>query len=380
LATPSVLFDATAMPVNRGGVGRYIEGVLPELASREIELSVVCQSGDADHLAAIAPGATIIALPARYRSRPLRLIWEQLGLPRLAARLGVDVVHSAHYTMPVLSRRPVVVSMFDAIFFSDPGVHTRLKGAFFRTWIRVSLRRASAVIVCSEATRTELLHYVPRSRAPITVGYLGVDCSAFSPPSPDDIALVRRQLGIDDGGWVAFLGTLEPRKNLPALVRAYGSVAARSAATIPPLVIAGGRGWDTTLDAAIDALPDNVRVIRPGYLPFDSLAAFLGGADVFVYPSLGEGFGLPVLEAMASGAVVLTTRRLALPEVGGDAVAYTDPDDDAIAASIEALLGDALRSNALRAAAVHRAAEFTWARTADAHTAAYSGVTAVRRG
>lgn len=367
------------MPVNRGGVGRYIEGVLPELAARDIDLSIVCQSSDAVHLSLLAPGARIVPVSARYRSRPLRLIWEQLGLPRLAARLGIDVIHSAHYTMPVLSRRPVVVSMFDAIFFSDPGVHTRLKGAFFRTWIRVSLRRASAVIVCSEATRTELLHYVPRGRAPITVGYLGVDSSVFSPPSTDDIALVRAQLGIDAGGWVGFLGTLEPRKNLPALVRAYGSVAARSTG-MPPLVIAGGKGWDTTLDAVIDDLPVGTRVIRPGYLPVESLAAFLGGADVFVYPSLGEGFGLPVLEAMASGAVVLTTRRLALPEVGGDAVAYTEPDDEAIAASIEALLGDAARCAALRTAAIHRAADFTWARTADSHTAAYSAASGVGRG
>jgi glycosyltransferase involved in cell wall biosynthesis len=118
-------------------------------------------------------------------------------------------------------------------------------------------------------------------------------------------------------------------------------------------------------------VPPSLTVRRPGYLPVEQLAALLGGADVVAYPSLGEGFGLPVLEAMACGAPVLTTRRLALPEIGGDAVAYTEPDPASIAAALASLLDDPERRKALSAAGIDRAATFTWDACAAAHVLAY---------
>jgi glycosyltransferase involved in cell wall biosynthesis len=139
----------------------------------------------------------------------------------------------------------------------------------------------------------------------------------------------------------------------------------------PALVLAGGAGWDSRLDAAVAAVPAGLRVLRPGYLPFPELPGFLGGADVVAYPSLGEGFGLPVLEAMACGAAVLTTRRLALPEVGGDAVAYTGTAPDEIGRDLAALLDDPTRRGALAEAGRRRAEEFTWARSAELHVEAY---------
>ncbi len=130
---------------------------------------------------------------------------------------------------------------------------------------------------------------------------------------------------------MAFLGTLEPRKNVPNLIRGFVQ-AVRDRPDPPVLVLAGGRGWDEQVDAAAHTVPSGVEVLRPGYLPLNDLPALLGGAEVVAYPALGEGFGLPVLEAMACGATVLTTPRLALPEVGGEAVAYTEPDADSIGA------------------------------------------------
>jgi glycosyltransferase involved in cell wall biosynthesis len=139
----------------------------------------------------------------------------------------------------------------------------------------------------------------------------------------------------------------------------------------PVLIVAGDSGWDDTVDAAVAAVPDRLRVVRPGYLPVADLPALLGGAAVVAYPSLGEGFGLPVLEAMACGATVLTTRRLALPEVGGDAVAYTEPDDAAIAVALRELLDNDSARELLGKAALDRATQFTWDHCARLHVEAY---------
>jgi glycosyltransferase involved in cell wall biosynthesis len=192
-----------------------------------------------------------------------------------------------------------------------------------------------------------------------------VDPARFHVPSAEERAAARAHLGID-GPYLAFLGTLEPRKNLPALVKAWSTLD-----DPPDLVLAGGRGWDEDVDRVAAEVPAGHRLHRPGYLPLELLAGFLGEAQLVVYPSLGEGFGLPVLEAMACGAPVLTTRLLAIPEIGGDAVAYTGTDPGSIAADLGALLADPGRRASLAAAGVDRAAGFDWRSCARAHLAAY---------
>jgi glycosyltransferase involved in cell wall biosynthesis len=183
----------------------------------------------------------------------------------------------------------------------------------------------------------------------------------------------------EDEPYVAFLGTLEPRKNVPALIEAWVQACAGLPGTPPALVLAGGAGWDTRVDAAIAAVPAGLRLLRTGYLPLGDLAGLLSGAAVLAYPSLGEGFGLPVLEAMACGAAVLTTRELSLPEVGGDAVAYTGTAAGQIAVALRELLDDAPRREHLAAAAAERAGTFTWQAAARAHVAAYEQALAARR-
>jgi glycosyltransferase involved in cell wall biosynthesis len=136
-------------------------------------------------------------------------------------------------------------------------------------------------------------------------------------------------------------------------------------------VLGGGGGWSPELDEAVARVPPHLRLIRPGYLPFADLPGFLGGALVVAAPSRGEGFGLQVLEAMACGAPVLTTYRTSLPEVGGDAVAYTEPDADSIAIALRALLDDQERRLRLGQAGYARAEEFTWEASAAAHVASY---------
>jgi glycosyltransferase involved in cell wall biosynthesis len=256
-------------------------------------------------------------------------------------------------------------------FFTVPDVHTTIKGPFFRSAIKTALHRASRCIVPSKATRDELVRVLAADPTRIDVAYHGVDRGTFHVPSQEERARVQSRLGLRGTPYIAFLGMLEPRKNVPGLIRGWTRAVADREAP-PALVLAGGSGWDDDIDLAVAEVPSHLRVLRPGYLRFQDLRGYLGGALVVAYPSYGEGFGLPVLEAMACGAAVLTTPRLSLPEVGGDAVAYTEADPDSIGANLAALLDDEPQRKALGEAAVARAAEFTWAASAEAHLAAYA--------
>jgi len=148
----------------------------------------------------------------------------------------------------------------------------------------------------------------------------------------------------------------------------------------PALVLAGGTGWSDEVDQAVAAVPANLRLVRPGYLHYTDLTGFFGGALVVAFPSTGEGFGLPVLEAMACGAPVLTTHRTSLPEVGGDAVAYTEPDAASIKTALRALVDDPAQRRSLGEAGYARSLEFTWAASAQAHMACYERAAAAGQG
>jgi glycosyltransferase involved in cell wall biosynthesis len=366
-----VLVDATAVPADRGGVGRYVDGLIAALDAVDADLAIVCQRADADRYGRSAPSARIVAGPAAIAHRPARLAWEQTGLPIVAQQVQADVIHSPHYTLPLRAGRPVVVTLHDATFFTEPELHTAVKGSFFRSAIRTAVRRAARCIVPSKATRDEMIRVVDADPTRLDVAYHGVDAATFHPPSDDEKARVKARLGLVDSEYVAFLGMLEPRKNVPALIRGW-ITACEGLEPPPALVLAGGAGWDEDVDSAVANVPPHLRCLRPGYLPIRDLPGFLGGACVVAYPSHGEGFGLPVLEAMACAAPVLTTPRLSLPEVGGDAVAYTEPDDTAIAAALRGLIDDGERRARLAAAGLARSHEFTWAASAEAHLASYA--------
>jgi glycosyltransferase involved in cell wall biosynthesis len=365
-----VLVDATAIPAQLRGVGRYLDNLLPALVAAGADVVALAQARDRQHFAELGidcvPG---VSVPA---GRLARLAWEQYGLPGVARKAGADLLHSPHYTSPLRWTGPLAVTVHDATFFSHPEWHTRSKGPFFRAATRLAVRRADVCIVPAQATADELHSRLGLDPGRVQVAHLGVDTGLFRPPDAAARARARAAAGLEpDEEFVAFLGTLEPRKNVPALIRGWVAACTRLGDRAPALVLAGGAGWDRELDAAVAAVPSGLRLLRPGYLPLADLPGLLGAAAVVAYPSLGEGFGLPVLEAMACGAAVLTTRRLALPEVGGDAVAYTEPDDAAIAGALDRLLTDPQLRARLGSAGLERARRFSWAACAEAHLAGY---------
>ncbi|MCS5492072.1 glycosyltransferase family 4 protein [Curtobacterium flaccumfaciens] len=374
----TVLVDGTAVPRELGGVGRYVEGVVSHLTDPALDVHLVVRPVHAEHFRAVAPDATVHTAPAWTDSVPLRFLWEQTGLPALGRRIGARVLHSPHYTFPFSWRGGSVVTLHDATFFSNPEWHSRLKRTFFTWWSRRSLRSRPVVVVPSAATATEAARVVSGIRADVRVAPLGVDRAVFHEPSIAEVEDARIAATLPEGApWIAFLGTIEPRKNVTALLDAYATVRASRAAAgsdTPWLVLSGARGWDESAIARLDALQPDDHVIEAGYLPLEDLAGYLGGAEFVVYPSLGEGFGLPVVEAMASGACVLTTRRLSLPEVGGDAAVYTEPSAPALAEAMAALLDDPALVASHRAAALARADVFTWQATAAVHVDAYAAV------
>jgi glycosyltransferase involved in cell wall biosynthesis len=368
--TPRVLVDAAAVPADRGALIRYVDGLVAALDRAGADLVVVCQRSDAERYGRLAPSAKVVAGPPAITNRGARLVWEQTGVPILAKQVGAQVLHAPFYSVPLRSGLPIVVTVHDVTWFTEPEQHSTVKAAFFRSATRTAMRTANRVIVPSKATRDELVRVLAADPTKIDVAYHGVDPELFHAPSEQEIRRVTGRLGLHGNPYVAYLGALEPRKNVPNLIRGFAE-AVREMSDPPALVLAGGPGDDEEVAAALTALPPHVRVVRPGYVPFAELPGFLGGALVVACPSRCEGFGLPVLEAMACGAAVLTTYRTSLPEVGGDAVAYTEPDAESIGRALRAMIESPARRQALGAAGSARSREFTWRQSAEAHMEAY---------
>jgi glycosyltransferase involved in cell wall biosynthesis len=364
------LVDATAVPRNRGGVGRYVDSIVSALVESGTVLTVVCQTHDLAEYK--RRGINAVAAPKRIESILQRFLWEQFALPRLARKLKVDVVHSPHYTFPIFMRTRRVVTLHDMTFFSHPKAHTVLKRRFFSLWIYIAKWMKVVAITPSQATADEFIRVVGGDKNRVVVSHLGFNADQFHPPTAADIERFQVQNQLPSG-WIAFLGTLEPRKNTAALIGGYVHALANvPVSERPALLLAGGEGWDTAVNPAIArARTAGFEVRKLGYVPLDELPSFLGGATIVAYPSLGEGFGLPVLEAMATGACVVTTEKLAIPEIGGDAVAYTGTSAIAIGAALISLLNDAPRRKRLGAAGIVRAASFTWRLSAGRHREAY---------
>ena len=277
-----------------------------------------------------------------------------------AASRHCDVLLSTNSYLPAwFASVPVAPMVFDMVAF-DPALRPqRRSGLIERATLRPAVRRSAALIAISQATADDLAARYPVARGKTVVAPL-----AAAPVLLTDVpAATELPPGVPADGFILAVGTLEPRKNLPRLVAAYRRLAP-ALQDAHPLVITGRLGWEAgETVAALDSL--GTRAIRTGFVPDEQLALLYRRCALFAYPSLGEGFGLPVLEAMAAGAPVLTSDRSSLPEVGGDAAAYCDPTDErAIAAALQALLGDPARRAQLAAAGPLRAAEFSWDETA----------------
>jgi glycosyltransferase involved in cell wall biosynthesis len=362
-----VLLDVRIVREPLTGVGRYLVNVLAELKKLAREsVRVVGLVRQGQTLNAEIPLRTLSGRAAR--ASPLSLSQQWL-LPKALARERYDLYHYTNFDLPRIVRGPVVATCYDLEPLRHPELFTRRIVWFYRLFSR-GLRRADHIITISNNTSQDVqrLLGIPSNR--LTAIPLGVD-ARFRPVT--DVARraeVRAKHGLSDR-FVLYVGNTMPHKNLGRVVEAMRKVRCRVRGV--RLVLAGAPDkYRGDVQQAISACGLEEAVAFPGRIPESDLPALLSMAAVFVYPSLYEGFGLPVVEAMACGTPVVTSNRASLPEVVGEAAITVDPlDVDAIAAAIERILEDEGESRRLRDQGLERAQQFTWERCARAHLRVY---------
>jgi glycosyltransferase involved in cell wall biosynthesis len=291
--------------------------------------------------------------------------WHYARRPNVQRATGpVDVIHVTGGAVAPHSA-PLVVTIHDLAFLHEPSHFTRHGLRFFNRALDLTRREADLVLAPSVATVQDCIaHDFDADR--LRVVPWGIE---VAPATESETEASRARHGLDRP-YVLWTGTIEPRKNLPTLLRAFASVQGDA-----ELVLVGPRGWNEDLDTLLAPVRSRVRVI--GFVPSDELAPLYAGASVFCFPSLREGFGLPVLEAMAQGTPVVTSAGTSTAEVAGDAAVLVEPSDaEAIADAIDFLLTDTDRAHVLGAAGATRARTFSWERTANLLAAAYREVAA----
>jgi glycosyltransferase involved in cell wall biosynthesis len=353
-----------------GGIGRYVRalaGHLPEVARREggrVRWLVGRHPPQRLVAAGLDPEVTVaLRVPGRVATRT----WVDLRWPGLPAGLlgAVDVVHATSAAIPPAGGRPLVVTVHDLGFRHYPEAYPAAGRRFHERSAAIAVTEAARVLVPSAATGRDLTDQYGLESGRVVVTPLGAELPPYDP------AAARRllaELGVA-GPFLLAVGTLEPRKNLPRLLAAFASAADE----LPDhhLVVAGPVGWGPALRPTYDS----VRVKLAGPVDDAMLHGLYAMADGLAYPSLYEGFGLPVVEAMLHGTPVLTSDRSSLPEVAGDAALLVDPlDEGAIAKGLVRLVDDAALRARLARAGRARAAHFTWPATAAATWAAYQQV------
>jgi glycosyltransferase involved in cell wall biosynthesis len=359
-----VLVDAHMLGHRETGNETYVRGLLSGLAS----------TPGVTVAAAIAPGhqvdggAGITWLPLPNGSSWRRLTGD---LAHLADRWKADVVH-ATYIAPLRSPCPVVVSVHDVSFKRYPEYFSLRDRTLFRLLLPSSLRRAAAILALSRHGREELRRFYPGLRVPVHV-VPAAPSDAFRPLDESAIGPALTRLGVRRPYTLA-VGSVQPRKNLVRLIEAFRPLAPRHPAL--QLVIVGPGGFRATSvheAVAANGLAGSVRLL--GYVSESDLAALYNAAIALVYPSVYEGFGLPVVEAMACGRPVIAANATSLPEVAGDAALLVDPfDAGAIEGAMERLVSDPKLAAELGARGLARAANFSWSRTASQALTAYEAV------
>lgn len=356
------ILDARSATAHFPGIGRYVRNLTAaatQLLHRDEHLTILWNPSDTtawDPSPLAGDQVAILAVPVSPFD--LRQQWRIPLL--LKRRTAAAVYHSPYYLMPYCPGLPTLLTFYDAIPLRHPQTGSRRARLFFRLAMDLSLRATKQIVTISEAAKEDLIRYFPVARGKIHAIPLSAD-PRFQPQPSREIARVQRKYGLPQQ-FVFYLGINKPHKNLPALIQAYAQL---PPPTRPPLVIAGA--WDTRYpqpkQRAAQLHCADVRFLGP--VDETDLPALYAAATLFVFPSLYEGFGLPVLEAMACGTPVACSNTSSLPEIAGTACRLFDPHSVAeIKEAIDELLADGSLRSQLADRGLAQAGCFSWQRTA----------------
>nr|WP_286207195.1 glycosyltransferase family 1 protein [Thermomicrobium sp. CFH 73360] len=362
----------------RAGVSRYIEALLQYLPAVAPDLEMIAYTSRTVWRAAHAEFPPAVAWRVTHwpTERPsVRIAWEQLVGPW--ATRDCTVIHGPVHVLPLALAPPGVVTVHDLAFVYFPEHYPAAKRWYLRLLTGLSVRRARRVIAVSETTRRDVVRTYGIAPERISTIPNGIDAD-WRRIDDAELERWRGQQGLPER-FLLFVGTVQPRKNLIALLEAFAQLGPE----FPwPLFVVGAAGWlDSPIYRRVEDLGLARRVRFTGYVPPEELRYWYSAATIFIYPSLYEGFGLPVLEAMACETPVITSNCSALPEVAGDAAVLVEPTDPlAIAAAIQSLVMDEERRRVLAQAGRERARQFTWERTARETAAVYRALSEQRLG
>jgi glycosyltransferase involved in cell wall biosynthesis len=356
-----IAFDGTTLRPGRTGVGYYTEHLLHHLAEQAVDDELIVMSN--------RPIDTTRPLPARVRVaasswRTPRMVWMQTLAPRTLRQIEPDVVHFTNGMVPLASPVPTVVTIHDMSLTLYPRYHPPRRVLLNRPLVDLAARRADAIITVSQSAKRDItrLYNLPADRVHVVQEAAAPSFQPVRDSAERD--RVRRRYGLADR-FILYVGTIEPRKNLPALIEAFARRHHRG--DLPhQLVCAGPYGWlSRDLEDRLERLQIEHAIRFTGYVPFDDLPALYSLAEMFVFPSLYEGFGLPVIEAMACGTPVMTGRVPALAEITGAAAELVDRlDAESIGEAMVGLARSRERRENLSALGLQRAHGFSWQRAA----------------
>ena len=343
------------------GIGTYTRNLLRHLAriDREHEYVLLCQQPDLGIGTQLGPNFRTVLEPS-----PNYSIQEQFHIPWVLHRERPDVFHAPHYVMPPAVRCRSIVTIHDCIHLMFPQyLPNRAAFLYAKASMWSAARRSHRILTVSEASKRDIIRFFNIPAEKIVVVYNAIDERFGITPSDEAIARVRERYQLDHR-FVLYVGNIKPHKNLVRLVEAFDQLRARGFDDLTLLIIGDEISKLPALRRAVHSHKLHKHVRFLGYLPDETLAVLYRLADVFVFPSLYEGFGLPPLEAMACGAPVVTSNVSSLPEVTGDAAVLVDPYDAAsIADGTAQVLSDPALREKMRAKGIARARQFSWERS-----------------
>lgn len=359
----NILVDLTQIPIQKVGVGVYAKETFKFPNEDANELFFLLQDDDNDLRSTFLKSKIILVKSKFFRFFFCRFLLEQFYIPFLCYKYKINILHSLHYSFPIfLFKVKRIVTIHDLTFFIHPSVHTFIKRYYFRLFIKLACRYADRLICVSESTKKDLERIC--GRRSVSIDVIPLSCSPKMQVGEQELELVKKKFGVVSQ-YMLFIGTLEPRKNILNLINAFYKFSQKNRDY--SLVIIGKKGWFyESIFKLVEELHLERSVVFTGFVTTKEKFILLSGAHSFIYPSIYEGFGLPVLEAITYGIPTITSKLSSLPEVAGNAALYINPTNvQSISDAIESVNCDEETRRKLIKNSEKQRLKYSWKKTAN---------------